>query len=69
MSPIILQYKSYLYINIIFIDIVIFSIPIELNKAILLFCTYKFDIYVNFLTSLHLFQFDAFVFYFQSKSQ
>ncbi len=47
-SPIILQYKSCLYINIIFI--VIFSITVEFNKTILLFCTYEFDIYVNFLT-------------------
>ncbi len=47
-SPIILQYKSCLYINIIFI--VIFYIPIESNKTISLFCTYKFNFYVNFLT-------------------
>ena len=38
----------FVHINIIFI--LIFSSPIEFNKTIPLFCTYKFDIYVKFLT-------------------
>jgi hypothetical protein len=48
MSPILLQYKSRLYIHIIFI--VICSISIEFNKTIPLWCAYKFNIYVNLFT-------------------